>query len=240
MDEHIFDNYLEVGFKDWNDLSDAGIEKTVKYYKAFFRDILPTDKNANIVDLGCGNGQFLKFLKEDGYKNYYGIDISGQQVDFCKEKITDRVRVADAFEFLSDKKNTFDAIVINDVLEHIPKEKLMLLLGLVRNALKNNGTFMAKVPNMSNPFGLVSRYIDITHEIGFTEFSMIECLGIAGFKDIKIKGVSYPVISLKTAVAKMFEIFLHFTIRILLRIQGYIGPKFLHAVIIGVGTKKEA
>ena len=193
---------------------------------------------SSVLDLGCGNGQFLRFLKEQGYKNYYGIDVSKQQIDFCKEKVTDKVEVADIFGFLRDKKNAFDLVVMNDVLEHIPKEKLFELLGLIHNSLRNNGMFAAKVPNMSNPFGLINRYMDITHEIGFTEFSMIECLGMSGFGDIKVKGVSYPVISVKTAVAKVFEVIVHFIIKILLRIQGCIWPKFLHTEIIGIGIKK--
>lgn len=57
----------------------------------------------SILDYGCGNGIFLKFLKQSGYQNVDGYDpfIPG-------------------FDSLPEKGKTFDCVVVNDTVEHVP------------------------------------------------------------------------------------------------------------------------
>ena len=238
MEKNILDNYFNSYFKDVNDLSEKGFDKSVKSYGWIYGDFLPKDKNIRILDLGCGIGHFLYFLEKKGYKNYYGVDGSKDQIKFCKEKITKKVEVSDAFTFLESKKDKFDLIVANDFLEHIQKQRLFNILGLIKDSLQPGGTLLVSVPNMSNPFSLMNRYKDITHEIGFTESSLAEALRMSGFKDVKIKGASYPVVSFKTAVGKVAVIFIYNTLKLLFRIQGHSAPKFLDKNIMAVAIKK--
>lgn len=233
----VFNNYFQAHFKQVNDLSDVGFKKSARYYGYFYNDFLPADKNAKILDLGCGVGQFLYFLEKQGFKNYYGIDVSAQQIDFCKEKITDKVQAIDGLEFLKNKKDIFDLIVLNDVLEHISKDRVVQLLRVIYSSLKKNGSLFIKVPNMANPFGLLDRYKDITHELGFTEHSLKETLVAARFEKIAVKGASYPVISFKTAVSKVAEKIIHFCLKLAMLVQGYSGSKFLDKTIIAVAKK---
>ena len=181
---------------------------------------MPENKNIKILDIGCGAGHFLYFLKETGYTNYFGIDISEEQIEFCRENVSKDVAVADGFEFLKGNKN-FNLIVLNDVLEHIAKERLFEFLELVRRALESGGKLMIKVPNMANPFSMQIRYCDITHDIGFTQSSLEQALMMAGFKDISVRGASYPVISFQSFVGKIIEKIIQVFVRFLLRVQGY-------------------
>jgi hypothetical protein len=50
------------------------------------------------------------------------------------------------------------------------------------NTLKPGGKVFIKTPNMENPFNLRSRYMDFSHEVGFTEHSLYEVLSTAGFR----------------------------------------------------------
>lgn len=233
------DSYFETYFRKVNVLSKKGYEKSAKFYNSFYGDFLPKNRNVKILDLGCGTGQFLYFLEKQGYKNYYGIDISKQQIQFCKNKITERVEVADIFEFLKDKKNNFDIIVANDVFEHLPKNRLIEFSKLIHISLKNNGILLIKVPNMSNPFGLMNRYIDITHEVGFTEHSLSTVLETGGFQKVEIKGAAYPVISLKSAIGKPAKIIVYSLLKILLLIQGYAVPRIIDKDIIAIAKKSQ-
>lgn len=152
---------------------------------------LPQDRNARIVDIGCGQGHFLYYLMKKGFRNIYGIDIAPDQVEFCRRYITENVECADYAEWLPGK--TFDVIVMNEVLEHIPKQDVIPAIKLVYESLNGNGLFIVKVPNMRNPFNLAARYIDFTHEIGFTENSLCQVLRAGGFNQIEI----YPTVSEK-------------------------------------------
>jgi len=122
-------------------------------------------------------GHFLYFLNKMGYSNFIGIDISPQQVAFVRKYITNNVILADGFDFLKEairRREHFDIIVLNDVIEHIPKVKILELLKLILNTLKPGGKVFIKTGNMWNPFNLGIRYIDFTHETGFTEDSLYQ------------------------------------------------------------------
>jgi len=45
---------------------------------------------------------------------------------------------------------------------------------------------------MANFFGVFSRYIDLTHQIGFTEFSLTHLLREAGFSDVGVHAPAWP------------------------------------------------
>jgi len=43
-------------------------------------------KNINILDIGCGTGFSIEYLKNLGYKNVIGIEPSKEMLKYCKEK----------------------------------------------------------------------------------------------------------------------------------------------------------
>jgi len=233
--KEVYDTYLESHFLSLNSPTKRAFEHTAKAYAKWYKKFLPPNRSARILDIGCGMGHFLYFLKCEGYRNFLGIDISRQQVDFTKENITGSVVVADAFDFLG--KECFEVIVLNDLLEHIPKNKLMEFLHMVFNSLENSGVVFIKVPNMSNPFGLRSRYITITHEVGFTEYSLLEVLKTIGFQDILITPAYPPVLSAKSLLGKTGQAIIHQLFRLLFLIQGYGVPKIMTSNIIAIAKK---
>ena len=159
----------------------------LKYFKKNFIRLLPKDRSARILEVGFGNGFFLKTMMNAGYNNFLGIEPGKVQYEFTKKHITDKVLlIKDTFSFLSKNKNSFDAIVIIEVLEHIPKGETIKLLKLLNGALKENGVLIIKVPNMSNPLMLRSRYSDFTHEVGFTPESLFQVLHCTDFKKIRV------------------------------------------------------
>jgi 2-polyprenyl-3-methyl-5-hydroxy-6-metoxy-1,4-benzoquinol methylase len=234
----LFKDYFDSAYKHGNIFSKQQYDKASESFESRYSDVMPRDKQANILDLGAGGGQFLYYLRKKGYSNYMGIDISAQQVEFCKKNVTDRVLEADAFQFLKGKQVTYDAIVANDVLEHIRKEDLPALLNMVKSCLKKKGVFIARVPNMSNPFSLNSRYCDFTHETGFTPRSLYQVLWLSGFRDIAIlPPEKIRVRSLRNLVRRSLVALLRFVIRSSYYIQSFSVPDNLDKNIV-VAAKK--
>jgi 2-polyprenyl-3-methyl-5-hydroxy-6-metoxy-1,4-benzoquinol methylase len=237
----IYERYLESLFIRSNIPSREAFEYMAQCYLDWYGPYLPKNKDARILDFGCGMGHFLYFLKKMSYSNFIGIDISPQQVDFVRKYIINNVILADGFDFLKEslrKGDYFDIIVLNDVIEHIPKVKILELLKLMFNTLKPGGKVFIKTGNMENPFNLRSRYIDFTHEIGFTERSLYQILYVTGFRKIRVFGAREPCgRGIKARIMRLMNSSFHIVLRSLFCVLLIPPPKILDKDIIAIGEK---
>jgi len=236
--KQLFEGYFDSIYAGSNSFTDEEYENSALDFDFHYGSFLPDENDAPILDIGCGTGHFLYYLKKRGFSNFLGIDISESQVEFCRKSITPNVKIADAFEFLDDKKDAYSVISSNDVIEHISKERVIPFLGMIYRALKPDGTLLLKLPNMSNPFSIDSRYRDFTHESGFTEKSIYQVLYMAGFRNISIRPSQDPGKSLKSLLGRALTSMLHAVLRKLFWYQGITAPNILSCRLV-VSAKKE-
>ncbi len=195
-----------------NVLNYKNTKKELELYKNYFyknyRKYLSSNKKIKILDIGCGNGLFLEFLKSMGYSNIEGIDLSTENIKICKSKGL-KVENKEAFNFLKKSKG-YDLIIMNDVIEHIKKEKIISLLKLIKRKLNKNGALIIKTLNMSNPISLNTLYCDFTHEWGYTEKSIKQVCENANFTKIKVKElIIYPNIKILDSFFPFIYKFIH-------------------------------
>lgn len=116
--------------------------------------LLPMDKSTNVIDIGCGSGQFANMVIDNGFLNYRGLDFSDVAIDMAKKALPeykDSFVVGDAFT--SDIFNTeYDLVVMFEILEHL-KGDLELL-----KRIKSKAKVMLSVPNFTDPNHV--RYFD--------------------------------------------------------------------------------
>lgn len=156
---------------------------------ADYADFLPEDRHAAILDVGCGMGHFLQYLRKKGYENVVGIDISPDQVAFCRSNNLAKVElVADVFDYLETHAEGFDLIAMSDVIEHFTKDEIVRLLFAAKKALTLRGRLLIRAPNIAGICGLYGRYNDFTHEIAFSEQSLKQVLLATGFHNIIVRG----------------------------------------------------
>jgi 2-polyprenyl-3-methyl-5-hydroxy-6-metoxy-1,4-benzoquinol methylase len=185
MRDKAYDNYISTHWKSIHPDAAKEFDVYYNYFKCNFLAHLPGDRKARILDVGCGMGHFLYFLQKEGYENFTGIDRSPENVKFCVEHGL-HAEQHDVFEYLGEGK-VFDAMVMNDFLEHFTKDEAVHIVELAYKCLAQGGILILKVPNAANPIvGSSSRYIDLTHESSFTEESLSQLLKICGLHDIKI------------------------------------------------------
>ncbi|MFO0678086.1 MAG: class I SAM-dependent methyltransferase [Polyangiaceae bacterium] len=188
--EKVFDRYRTAGTAGTT--LDAAWESYARYEALGW---LPEDKAARILDIGCGAGEFLEFLASRGYANAEGVDYSREQIAWCQQKGLHRTRlIDDARGHLGALPDaSMPCFVMNHVLEHVPKGEIIALLELLRSKLTVGGGLVIQVPNMANLYGLAARYLDFTHEVGFTEHSLKQVLITAGFEESSIHVAPLPV-----------------------------------------------
>jgi 2-polyprenyl-3-methyl-5-hydroxy-6-metoxy-1,4-benzoquinol methylase len=146
-----------------------------------WRRWLPTDRSAVILDLGCGNGEFLQLLSSLGYTNLAGIDLSEVQIETARQSGLKDVSVASALEFLVDRYDCYDLISALNLFEHLQKNEVLRLLELVRQSLRPRGRMLAITPNGLSPFSGATRYFDFSHETSFTPQSWRQLAKLSGF-----------------------------------------------------------
>lgn len=174
----------------------ANLEDTKKQFPAWegiFRRFLPENKESEIVDLGCGNGSFIFWLKECGYRKAQGVDLSAEQIEEGERLGIQDLVEQDLRDFLKDKKKFFDVVFLRDVLGHFEKKEIPEVLDLAYRSLQEGGLIVVKVPNAESPLSGRLRYGDFTHDVNFTGTSLRQLLLIAGFREISVYSLR-PVI----------------------------------------------
>ncbi len=141
-------------------------------------------KEHAILEIGCGTGLFLAYLAEKKAVDFRGIDFDEAVYAFVPENIRDRVEIKEAFVFLGEAQergDTYDRIVMFDVLEHFNIDDGCNLLRKVRAMLRLGGKVIIKVPNAGSPWGQQFQYGDLTHQTHYTPDSLVQQAIAAGF-----------------------------------------------------------
>lgn len=165
-------------------------EQLREAYQARFDQVLPVNKQAKILDLGCGSGFLVNFLLQSGYENVVGIDNSIEQVEFAQKQGLPIIH-ANGLDFLEENKD-FDLIILTDVIEHLKKDEIIKLLESILSALADGGYTVIRTGNASSIYGTTMRYIDFTHEIEFSETSLRQVLLACGFTKVSISDNKAP------------------------------------------------
>jgi ubiquinone/menaquinone biosynthesis C-methylase UbiE len=110
------------------------------FYRKYF--IYPKYKpymKGQLLDVGCGIGEILKF-----YKNSIGVDINADCVDYCvKSGLKAQIMKIDNLPF---EDNKFDTLVFDNVLEHISSPDK--IINEIHRVMKKGANLLVSVPGL--------------------------------------------------------------------------------------------
>lgn len=147
---------------------------------------LPEDKDAPLIDVGCGYGFALTALRSLGYRNIRGVEVSAQQAERCRRSGFDVEVTDDTEAWLQAHRESFAFVVLMDVLEHVRVSDQIRFCRSIHNALRPGGRVFVTTPNANSWLATRWRYIDYTHHSSFTEHSLHFALRNAGFYEIAL------------------------------------------------------
>ncbi|MDR1378910.1 MAG: class I SAM-dependent methyltransferase [Synergistaceae bacterium] len=179
-----------VYYRFWHDDTAEHQTQMISYCKSFLSPLLKdTPPSTPILDVGCGTGFALLALKHMGFANLHGIERDAAQYESSLSKGL-QVTLTDNTEgYLGGFPQTYDVVLLLDVLEHIPVEKQIGFLRAIYSALRPDGKLILQVPNACSPFGLYFRYNDYTHHSSFTSHSLQFVCVNAGFNSFAIQNI---------------------------------------------------
>lgn len=156
------------------------------YLQRMVRRHFPTERSARILDLGCGYGALLVALHDAGYKNISGVDASREQIEAARSLGEFDVMRTDLLAYLRTQSDeSFDVIAALDVLEHLTREELLILVDEVARVLRRGGRFIVHVPNGDAIASGAVRHGDLTHELAFTPASLRQLAHACGLKAVE-------------------------------------------------------
>lgn len=194
-------------------------KKDTAYYKNIRPEMLGfiPEHAKTILEIGCGSGNFSAQLAKEGVETW-GVEPFEESANEASQKLT-KVLIGTLDETLKDlPDNYFDAIVLNDVLEHLlePWDDIVNL----KSKLKKEGVLVTSIPNVrysKNLFKMIFNrdwkytddlILDRTHYRFFTKKSIKRMYKDCGYTILSIKGINVTKSFLYFPFAILFNIVL--------------------------------
>lgn len=149
-------------------------------------------KKGKILELGCGEGAILEILARRECE-VWGVEPNPKAARICKKKGLNAV--CSSLKEANFRDGFFDAVIMSQVLEHLPSPKTTLKE--VNRIVKRKGKVLIYCPNvesyLSKLFGKYWHGWHIPfHFYSFTKKAILKLINDAGFKVAKIDTITPP------------------------------------------------
>jgi glycosyltransferase involved in cell wall biosynthesis/SAM-dependent methyltransferase len=171
------------------------ISERLKVYLPYLRLISrqPNNNNALAIDLGCGRGEWLELLKEEGF-SAHGVDLDDGMLEACKE-LGLTAEKKDALLALEAMPAESQSLVSGfHIAEHLPFHILLSLISESLRVLKPGGLLILETPNSENlSVGTNSFYLDPSHERPIPQGLLAFLAEFAGYHRVKVMRLSHEL-----------------------------------------------
>ncbi len=156
------------------------IRERQSIYLPYFKDQV-----GPVLDLGCGRGEFLQVMKENGIPAF-GIDLYPEYV-VEGELLGIDIRQGDGIAFLQETDERFGGIYVGQVIEHLSFQQIQMLCGAAYEKLLPGAYLMLETPNpMCLSIFANSFYTDPSHNKPVHPLTVKYLLEELMFQDVEI------------------------------------------------------
>ena len=146
-------------------------------------------EEGSVLDIGCGSSPILSLLKNF---DKYGVDTNKDKIEFMLSKDKSSIYTYST-GILPFRDNTFDNVMCNEVIEHVPKPHE--LLKEIRRVVKDNGNVIISTPDFGTiRWNLIEILYGWTMNSGyesehgskFTRSILVDMADIYGFQLVNV------------------------------------------------------
>jgi SAM-dependent methyltransferase len=179
--ENTLDAHQYVGFEDQFRGSPDEIRARLETYVSLF------DGASNVLDVGCGRGEFLLLLRERGI-TARGVDVNPAMVEASRERGLD-ASSGDALAYLASLPDeSLGGVFSAQVIEHLEPEYLLRLLETAFAKMHRGAPIVLETINPACWFAFFSSYLrDITHSQAVHPDTLQYLLVAYGFQRVEIR-----------------------------------------------------
>ena len=115
--------------------------KESPYYNIWKYVVSLIQKDAKVLDLGCGTGQVAQLLIDSDIDFSYGVDFSKTAIDMANKIVAANFYKADLYHVSTYNKHQYNTVICLEVLEHIENDLIVL------DHINKGTTIILTVPN---------------------------------------------------------------------------------------------
>jgi SAM-dependent methyltransferase len=184
-DDHRLDA-MYAAFEDQFRGTRADIRRRQSVYLPYVRQARAGTAHAPIIDVGCGRGEWLELLRDEGFVAR-GVDLNRIFLDGCRELSLD-VSEEDALVFLRQlKRDSVGLVTSFHMIEHLDHKILVALLDETLRVLQPGGIVIFETPNPRNVVvGSCNFYLDPTHKRPLPPDLSRYLLEARGFSNVEV------------------------------------------------------
>ena len=185
-EESLVDDTMYLAFMDKFRGSRKEIKEKQAIYLPYINRALKQSEVEKILDIGCGRGEWLELLRDNGYKGS-GIDMNRVMVEQLKKTGLD-VHCTEGLNYLqAQPSHSHAAITGFHIVEHLPLQTLLLLFDECFRVLSPGGVVIFETPNPENLVtGACDFYLDPTHQKPIPPLTLSFLIEARGGRDAQI------------------------------------------------------
>lgn len=159
-----FDEGTYLAFEEQHRGKQEEIRRRQQYYlDTYVKSWLDKDMPGDILDLGCGRGEWLDILRENGYQAM-GIDLNRESLNECQKKGLKAICMNAISYVKSLPEESVRMVTSFQLIEHLEMPQLLSLFQELGRVVKKGGIIIMETPNPCNlQVGAASFYLDPTH-----------------------------------------------------------------------------
>ncbi len=193
-------------FEDRHRGSRELIKGRQQVYLPFIEPLKQLYKQCPVLDLGCGRGEWLEILLDNGFKPR-GVDLDSDMLEAC-QALGLPAEQADALVTLKGLPDESQAVVSGfHIAEHIPFADLQELVAEALRVLKPAGLLILETPNAENlVVGTQNFYLDPTHERPIPHLLLSFLTEYSGFARSKLLRLQEPAHLMEGAHVELMDV----------------------------------
>ena len=185
-EENHFLDAMYASFEDQFRGTRDDIKNRQSVYLSYIKEIEAGRAGSPIIDIGCGRGEWLELLKEQGFVAK-GVEANRVLAEECRDRGLSVTLGEGVAVLREEKREAYGGVTGFHMVEHLPLNALIAFFDESFRVLKPGGIIIFETPNPDNILvGCRNFYIDPTHQKPIPSTTLRSIAEARGFQNTEI------------------------------------------------------